>query len=291
MSEAAMGERILVTGATGKVGRELVRSLRADGQLVRAGTRDPDRAATLFGKDVETVELDFMSTVTYDAAVQWVDRIFLMPPPFDPDAFDTLAPFLDWAVASGTTKVVLLSAMDADAVPELALRRLETHLESLDIAWTILRPNLYMQNLTSGFMLNAIRERGVIELSAGDSAVSFVDVQDVAAAAAVAIETGSFDGRILTLTGPDALGFETIAAMLSEAAGRSIGFTPVSNQRMRDILRAAHWPERQVAVGVGLFESVRNGRRAPVHEDVANVTGRAPTTFGAFTAANAPVWR
>lgn len=286
-----MEERILVTGATGKVGRELVRSLRADGRLVRAATRDPDHAAELFGNDVETVELDFMSTVTYDAAVQWVERIFLMPPPFDPDAFDTLAPFLDWAVASGTTKVVLLSAMDADAVPELALRRLEMHLESLDIAWTILRPNLYMQNFTSGFLLDHIREHATFELSAGDAGVSFVDVRDVAAAAAAAIETGAFDGQVHTLTGPDTLDFETIAAMLSEAAASTIGYRPVSNQRMRDILRAAHWPERQVAVGVGLFESVRNGRRAPVHDDIATVAGRAPTPFEAFARENASTWR
>jgi hypothetical protein len=90
---------------------------------------------------------------------------------------------------------------------------------------------------------------------------------------------------------PDALDFGAIAATLSEAAGRSIRYTPVSNQRMRDILRAARWPERQVAVGVGLFESVRNGRRAPVRDDLSKVAGREPTTFEAFAAANAPVWR
>jgi uncharacterized protein YbjT (DUF2867 family) len=93
-----MSDRILVTGATGIIGSELVSLLVSEGVDVKAGTRNPDRARDLFDASVEVVELDYRQPATFDAAVEWADRVFLQPPPFDPDAYDTLAPLLDWAV-------------------------------------------------------------------------------------------------------------------------------------------------------------------------------------------------
>lgn len=286
-----MAERVLVTGATGKVGQELIRLLLQDGVVVRAGTRDPERATHLFGQAVEVVELDYDATETYDAAVQWVDRIFLVPPPFDPDAYDTLLPLLDWAVASGTRQIVLLSAMDVEARPELALHRLETHLEELHISWTLLRPNLYMQNFTTGFLLDDIRERGQFALCAGSGRVSFVDVRDVAAVAAAALHGAQHDGQAYTLTGGAALDFAEVAALISEAAARAIAYRSVPPEQMTRILQGLHWPERQAAVGAALFASVAAGRREPTHGDIAEVLGRVPTGFQEFAREHAHVWR
>ena len=98
---------VLVVGATGELGRELVGLLARPGCVVRAATRDPAAARRMFPAEVEVVELDFDRTETYDAAAQWVDRMFLMPPPFDPDAFGTINPFLDWAVSADVRRVVL----------------------------------------------------------------------------------------------------------------------------------------------------------------------------------------
>jgi uncharacterized protein YbjT (DUF2867 family) len=286
-----MAERILVTGATGELGRELVGLLARPGCVVRAATRDPAAARRIFPAEVEVVELDFDRTETYDAAAQWVDRMFLMPPPFDPDAFGTINPFLDWAVSADVRRVVLLSAMDAESMPELALRKVEQHLEGLGIAYTILRPNLYMQNFCSGFLLDGIRNEGRIELCAAAGKVSLVDARDVAAVAAAALRGSAHDGQAFTLTGSEALGFDEAAAILSEATARPIRYVPVGPERMRDVLRTAQWPVRQVAVGVGLFESVARGRRAPVRQDLQLALGRAPTTFAAFAREHATVWR
>lgn len=285
-----MAERILVTGATGELGRELVRLLTQAGCVVRAATRDPAQARRIFPAEVEVVELDFDRTETYDAAAQWVDRMFLAPPPFDPDAFGTINPFLDWAVSADVHGVALLSAMDAESMPELALRKVEQHLEGLGIAYTILRPNLYMQNFCSDFLLEAIRAEGRIELCAGAGKVSLVDARDVAEVAAAALR-GAHDRRAYTLTGEEALGFDDAAAILTEVTGRRITYAPVGRERMRELLRAAQWPVRQVAVGAGLFESVARGRRAPVRPDLRSALGRAPTTFAAFAREHASVWR
>jgi uncharacterized protein YbjT (DUF2867 family) len=285
-----MAERILVTGATGRIGREVIRALHAHGATVRAATRDPETARRLFPADVEVAELDYDATETYDAAVAWVDTLFLMPPPFEPDAYDTIGPFLDWAVSVEVRRVVLLSAMGMQALPALALRKVERHLERLDIAWTILRPNLYMQNFTSGVIGDAIRATGTFELNAGGGAVSFVDTRDVAEVATAAL-VGGHDGRAYTLTGGEALDYHAAAACIAEVAGRPIAYRPVSATRMHEILRARGWTERRADVAVELFEAVTAGRRAPVHPDLAELLGRAPTPFAAFARDHADAWR
>lgn len=285
-----MSERILVTGATGKLGREIVRILLADGETVRAATRFPSEARNLFGDAVEVVEMDYESTETWDNAVQWVDRLFLTPPPFDPHAFDTLAPFLDWAVASGIARVVLLSGIGVEHQPGLALHRLEQHLAGLGLSTTVLRPNLYMQNLSSGMMLESIRQHGRIQVCAPAGLVSFVDAADVALVATKALTGDALDGVTATLTGGEAVGFGEVARRISIATGRSITLEPISPDEMRDLLRAARWPRPSADVAVAMFESIERGERAAVKPDLADILGRIPRTLDDFIAANASVW-
>jgi uncharacterized protein YbjT (DUF2867 family) len=284
-----MKDRVLVTGATGKLGRELVRLLGARGEQVRAATRFPTRAKQLFGEAMDIVELDYEATETYDAAVQWVDRMFLMPPPFDAHAWETLVPFLDWAVAAGVGRVVLLSAMGAESMPELALRKLELHIDKLNIAAVHIRPNLYHQNFASGHLQEQIRTEGVFRSSAGGGRVSYVDVRDVAAVAALALTTdmtGSY-----TLTGPAALSGDDVAAALSDAAGRPIRYEAVSAEAMREILRNTQLADGQVEVAIGLLESVAEGRREPVRGDVGRVLHRPPIAFDEFVREHARLWQ
>jgi len=286
-----MADRVLVTGATGKVGRELVRQLVRHGEVVRAATRFPSIAQQTFGPAVEVVEMDYDATETWDAALQWVDRLFLVPPPFEPDAYETIHPFLDWAVTGGVQKVVLLSAMDVEHLPELPLHRLERHLAGLGIPHVLLRPNLYMQNFTAGFLLDGIRRANEIALSTGDGRVSFVDGRDVAEVAAAALRDSQHDGVAYTLTGAESLAMRDIAATLTAQSGRTIRYQPVDDEHLRNTLATAHWPVRRITVALGLFRAVRDGRRAAVRPDVQDVLGRRPVPFAAFAGEHAAAWR
>lgn len=283
-------ERILVTGATGAVGRELVTRLVAAGVEVKAGTRRPDRARARFGREVEVVELDYDATETWDAAVQWADRVFLVPPPFDPRGDERLVPFLDWAVQSGSGHVVLLSAMGAEARERLMLRRIEQRIERTGVSWTFLRPNIYMQNFARGFLAASIRDAGVLRLPADDARVSFVDGRDVAAVAAATLSGEAHFGRAYTLTGPEALSHAEVAERLGAALGREVRYEPGTDEDLRDRLAAEHWPQDQAETFAALMASIREGERATVTQDVRAVLGRDATPFARFVADRMDAW-
>ncbi|MFO7892226.1 MAG: SDR family oxidoreductase [Longimicrobiales bacterium] len=286
-----MAEKILVTGATGKVGRALVRRLADLGVEVKAGTRQPAEAKGLFGGAVEVVELDYNVTSTWDEAVQWAERVFLVPPPFDPRGNERLIPFLDWAVQSGSGHVVLLSAMGIEAREQLALRRIERRLQETGVEWTLLRPNIYMQNFARGFVARSIREEGVFRLPVDKAPVSFVDSRDVATVAAEVLQGAAHFGSAYTLTGPEPLTHGEVAGIISEATGRMVRYEPIGESTMHDMLAEAGWSEGRADTFASLLAAIREGRRARVSPEMENLLGRTPTSFRTFAEEHGDAWR
>ena len=285
-----MADRILVTGATAPVGRELVHLLSASGAEVKAGTRHPERAADLFPDSVEVVELDYRQPATFDGAVEWADRLFLQPPAFDPDAYDTVAPLLDWAVQARTRHVVVDSAMGMEVREDLPIRRLENHLASLGVEWTLLRPNFYMQTFGEGFLGDRIRTTGRFSMPVQDAVVSVVDGADVAAVAAEALTSDAHFGKAYTLTGPAALTHVEIADAISAASGREVRFEPCTDAEMLAWLTGSGWRPDVAGVVIALYQSVRGGVRAPVTDDVSSVLGRPARTLEQFADEHSHLW-
>ncbi len=135
---------ILVTGATGTVGREVARLLGARGLPVRAALRDPGRADDAMPAGVAPVPFDFGRPETYDLALRGVEALFLMRPPAITDTRRYVDPLIATARAAGVRRVVFLSVLGAERLPVVPHRRIERSLEASGMAYTFLRPSFFM---------------------------------------------------------------------------------------------------------------------------------------------------
>jgi len=211
-----------VTGASGTVGREVVRLLRAEGQTVRAAVRAGSPGLT---PDVglQAVAFDFGKRETYAAALHDVRAVFLLRPPAIADTKTYIDPFITAAAQAGVGHVVFLSLLGAERIPIVPHHHIEQSLVAAALPSTFLRPSFFMQNLSSEH--RGAARRGIIAVPAGHGRTSFVDARDVAAVAARVLTEEGHAGRAYPLTGAQALDYDEVAAVLSAVLGRRVIYT------------------------------------------------------------------
>jgi len=279
-------KKILVTGSTGNLGRAVVTALNTKGFGVRAAARTPDKLPAAAG--VEPVRFAYEDQASHAAALQGVDGLFLIAPPLDAEAPAKLAPIIDLAKAQGVRHIVFASALGVDAVEQAPLRIVERRLMASGVPYTILRPNFFMENFSTGFLAPMLKQGGIF-LAGADGKTSFISVLDIAEVAAVAFQR-ELTGKAYNLTGPEALDHAKVAGILSKVSGKKIAYQAISEADMLQGMRDAGLPEGAVHyVGV-LYSAVRAGYMAAITRDVETVIGRTPIAFEAFARQNAPVW-
>jgi uncharacterized protein YbjT (DUF2867 family) len=289
---------ILITGATGTIGRELVDLASASGMRVRAMTRQPQQAAAhVYARDrastIEWVQGDLSAPETLPRALAGVERALLLSPS-DPRQAEREEGFIGAAAAAGVGHVVKISAMgaapDAGFAGGRLHARIEHALERSGLAFTHLRPHSFMQNLLRSAA--AIREQGKLFAPMGDARVSLIDARDVAAVAAVVLREGRrHAGKHYELTGPESLSFADVAAHLGTAAGRPVTYVDVTPEDARRAMLQRGTPEWLVDNILALHACFRNGRWSVVEPTVREVTGRPARTFLDFTREHGDVLR
>jgi uncharacterized protein YbjT (DUF2867 family) len=284
---------ILITGATGTTGREVVGELQRLGASgVRAVVRDPARASFVRDAGFETVEGDFDRPETLDAALEGVERALLLTPP-SPLTYVYQRDFIEAAKRAGVRRVVKLSAVGADAdAPEGFGKwhgQAEEFLKASGLGWTILRPNFFMQNLLG--QAHAIATQGAIYQPGGDARASLIDARDIASVAARALTDEGHEGKTYTLTGPEALSYAEAAAKIAEATGKDVRYVSLTPEQFREGALAQGLPEWLVSALELLNELFASGDAAEVTEDVRRVGGKEPTTFGEFARDHAAAFR
>lgn len=275
---------ILITGATGGNGSELVKLLASQGEPVRAMVRSKNRAMKIAGlAGVELVIGDLDDPATLARALEGVERAFLLTNSTERAEAQQRA-FVEAGRRSGLHHVVKLSQFAADERSPVRFLRYHAVIERMIVesgmAYTFLRPNLYMQGLL-GFA-QSIKSSGQFFAAAADAKVSVVDVRDNAAAAAAALTGPGHEGRTYTLTGPEALTHAEMAASLSEATGRPIKFVNVSSEAMREALLHMGVPLWQADGLVEDYAHYRRGEAETIAAGVEETTGRPPRSFAAF---------
>jgi uncharacterized protein YbjT (DUF2867 family) len=274
---------ILITGATGTVGSEVVKRLSAQGVEVRAVTRDPRKAGANPLPHVRVVHGDFDDPESMRRACSGVDRAFLLTNSTE-RAEQQQTAFTAVARQAGVRHIVKLSQLHADANAQERFLRyhgvVEATIRSSGLTFTFLRPNLYMQGLLS--FRESIRQKSAVFAAAGDAGISAVDVRDLADVAVVALTSSTHADRVYSLTGPAGLTFRDMAQQLSEAVGRTITFVDVPAKSMRAALADLGFPAWQADGLVEEFAMYRRGEAANVEPGVRDALDRPPRSFAEF---------
>ena len=275
---------ILLTGATGTTGREVVKELKAAGAAgVRVLARDHSRAAFAAEAGFETVAGDFERPETLGPALAGVERALLLTPP-SPHTFELQRGFVEAAKRAGVRHVVKLSVYGADpSEPEGFLKwhgQAEEALEASGLAYTMLQPNFFMQNLLG--QAAQIAGQGAIYQATGDGRASMIDARDIAAVAARALTEGGHEGLSYVLTGPEALSYQDAAETLSNVLGREVKYVPLTPEQFREAAGAQGLPGWLLDALERLNELFASGRAANVSGDVRRVTGNGARTFEQF---------
>jgi uncharacterized protein YbjT (DUF2867 family) len=207
---------VLVTGATGTAGSEVVRALLARGERVRAFVRDPCAAREALGTGVELAVGDFADADSVSSALDGVQTLFLSGPD-DPRRVAWEAGAIDAAAAAGVRRVVKLSSVSADPGAPAAFWRwhgqVERHLAEAGLPAVVLRACAFMSNVAMGAA--AVVGEGRLYAPAGDARIAMIDPRDVGAVAAAVLTDPAHDGRTYLLTGPEAITYQRVAHDLS----------------------------------------------------------------------------
>ena len=280
-------ETILVTGASGKLGRAVTGALPEKGFNVRAATRETTRIK--WTDRVRPILFDYEDPTLFRAALDNIQYVFLIAPPLDSQASAKLMPFIDKAAETGVIHIVFTSAMTVELDEKNPLRIIERHLMKSGLDYTILRPNFFMENFTSGWIAPMIAS-GKISVPAGDAGTSFISVEDIARVAAVCFEEKRY-GEECDLTGPESLTYGEAARIISDACGRTVNYVAMSEAEMVLHARQQGIPESAIGYMARLFEEVRTGRMADTTSVVREVTGKPPMSFKEFAEKNSDAWK
>jgi uncharacterized protein YbjT (DUF2867 family) len=271
----------LITGASGTIGSEVLRQLVAQGNMARAMTRSPQA----FGTPIDVVQGDFEKPESLAEAVDGVESVFLLtaPGPWVPEHDRAM---VEAARAAGVRKIVKLSAIggSSDELPGSWHVAGEQAVRDSGLAWTILRP--------AGFASNALRWAPMVRAGqpipnpTGSGRHAFVDPRDVAAVAVETLPLGSYDGEVLTLTGPELLSVPDQAAQLSAVLRREVDVVDVPPSITEEQMLAAGFHQAVVTVALQGAELIRTGGAETLTTDIQRVLDRRPGTFSAWLETN-----
>ncbi|OYU45031.1 MAG: nucleoside-diphosphate sugar epimerase [Burkholderiales bacterium PBB4] len=274
----------LVIGANGTVGTELVRLLKAAGhKVLKATSRSVSDPAL-------EVHLNLVTGAGLDTAFKAVDKAFVLCPPGYTNQDELLKPVIDAAKAGGVQKLVLMTAMGANADDNAPLRKAELYLQASGLAYNIIRPNWFMQNFNT-FWIQGILEQGKIFLPVGAAKGSFIDARDIAAVAARLLSTDEFNQRDFDLTGSVALDHDAVAKILSDATGQTIGYQDIPEADMRSALLQAGLPPAYAEFLLMILGYFKAGYSERTTDAVQTLLGRAPITLEQYAADYRSAWR
>lgn len=274
---------ILIVGASGTVGTELSKLLKQQGHTVRSATSKKVNTTN------ETVHVNLATGEGIKTALQNVDKAFFLSPPGYADQYALLSPLIQEAKRQGLKKVVLMTAMGANAVETSPFRKAEIDLEKSGLNYNIIRPNWFLQNFNT-FWIQGILEQKKILLPAGLAKVSFIDAKDIAAVAAKLLTSDEHNKKAFDLTGSVAVDHQQVAQAISSATGERIVYENIAPESLKAGLLQAGLPEDYSDFLLMIFGFLKEGYNAGVNSNVKLITGHEARTLQQYANEHKTAW-
>lgn len=272
---------ILITGATGNVGLELLERLQNQQQPVIAAVTSAENATRL-PADTPYRIFDFGDLTTYAGTFDDVDRLFLLRPPQLTDVDHYFRPLVAAAIAAGVQQIVFLSLIGVEQNRVVPHAKIEALLRESGIPYTFLRAGFFMQNLSTTHAAD-VRDYDDLFIPAGRGKTAFVDVRDLAAVAALVLTEDGHENKTYALTGAEAFDLETTAAKMSRVLGREIDYSRPSVPRfVWRMWRQRGYNLSHVGVMAAIYTTTRFGMAQTVTTDVRDLLGRKPISIDQF---------
>ena len=278
---------VLITGASGSVGKAVLREAIRTGSNVRGMFRSKEDAAKA-PSGCEAVLADYADKQSLLKALDGVGSVYVVCSPI-PQLVELESNMIDACKEAGVKHVVLNSALGAGNYPKSFPgwhRKVEDKLKSTGMSYTILRPNGFLQNIV-GFNAPSIRAQGTFYAAMGDAKVCYLDVSDIAVVAVKALEGGTHAGKTYELNGPEAISNQELAARISKVTGRTVTFVDIPESAQREAMLGLGMPEWQVSALLELQQYYKQGDGARTDGLLQTLLGRAPVTLDQYLAANA----
>lgn len=284
--------KILITGASGNVGQYVAKYAMQLGADIKVAGRNLESLQAKFGPQVESVYFDFTEPSSFESALQDVDRIFLMRPPYMGKPED-LKPFIEAMATGGNIKLVsFLSLIGIEHNPIPPHHKIEKFIEQAGLPYCHIRPSFFMQNL-SGVHAFEIKHFNRIVVPVKQALTSFIDAEDVGElTATVLMHPEKHQNQAYAITGAEALNYVQVAGILSDVLDRTITYADPAPR-----LAKQYWinvrgldPEYAKVMGM-LYMMTRMGTAKQTTAVFEQVMGKKPQTFRQFAEKNREAWR
>ena len=274
-----MTKKILIMGATGKVGYEVVKYLRSQKIKVKAVVHQHKNAALLAELGAETISLDLEKTETIAQALNEVNKLFLLIPSTNKDTEILMAKkIIDYAKNINIENIVHLFAMGAENYPTFSHSDIERYLNDQNIPHVHLQPNFFMQNFNT-FYLTHIQQKKLINIYDAGTSTSFIDARDIGEIAAKLLLNNHQNGKTFILTGSQAMNHQQVAEILSAVSSQKINYTATSDDDTRTALRDCGWTPEGIEKFILIIKGVQQGEFSPIFSHVADILERPLISF------------
>ncbi|HKL43420.1 MAG TPA: SDR family oxidoreductase [Clostridia bacterium] len=288
-----MTQQILITGATGNVGKETIKKLlnsKLENFNVIAGVRDLNEAKEKLNYNkLRFIKFDFKNKKLIKKSLQHIDKMLLVRPPAISKVKKYILPVIKEAKINDIKHIVFLSLQGVENNPLVPHYKIEKFIKKEKIPYTFLRPSFFMQNLSTTHK-KEIKENDEIYIPAGKGKTNFIDVRDIAEVASLVLREEEHKNKAYELTGKESLSYYEIANILSEELGRKIVYKDPSIIKFFITKKKEGLSIGKILIMIGLYTVAKLGKANKITNEVQNLLGKEPIKFSEFVKDYKEVW-